>query len=119
MGPTLLALINPKFGKFNVTAQGGIVASSYFDRTLARPYRILLLLNYAGLLIAPWRFFVHNADHKGAVLMNVFWILFNCVILGTANAVAVEAQQRRSSVRLNRRMMVSIRSLSGETVSGI
>lgn len=119
LGPTLLALINPKLGKFNVTAKGGIVKDRYFDKTIARPYVFLLLLNYIGLAVAPWRFFVHNADHKGAVLMNVFWILFNCIILGTANAVAVEAQQRRSSVRLNRRMIVSIRSLSGVTIPGI
>ncbi|MEG9436472.1 UDP-forming cellulose synthase catalytic subunit [Edaphobacter sp. HDX4] len=119
LGPTLLALINPKLGKFNVTAKGGVVAKSYFDKSIARPYLYLLLLNYAGLAIAPWRFFVWNADHKGAVLMNVFWIVFNCVILGTANAVAVEAQQRRGTVRLNRRMIVSIRTLSGATVSGL
>lgn len=119
LGPTLLALINPKLGRFNVTAKGGIVEKRYFDKAIARPYGFLLLLNYLGLAIAPWRFFVHNADHKGAVLMNVFWILFNCVILGTANAVAVEAQQRRGSVRLSRRMIVSIRTLTGATVSGI
>lgn len=118
LGPTLLALVNPKLGKFNVTAKGGIVKDRYFDKTIARPYRFLLLLNYLGLAVAPWRYFVINADHKGAVLMNVFWILFNCVILGTANAVAVESQQRRNSVRLNRRMVLSIRSLDGATVSG-
>jgi len=119
LGPTLLALVNPKLGKFNVTAKGGVVKNRYFDKTIARPYGVLLLLNYLGLAMAPWRFFVLNADHKGAVLMNVFWIIFNCVILGTANAVAVEAQQRRGSVRLNRKMIVSIRTLSGATVSGI
>ncbi|HMG02455.1 MAG TPA: UDP-forming cellulose synthase catalytic subunit [Edaphobacter sp.] len=119
LGPTLLALVNPKLGKFNVTAKGGVVKNRYFDKTIARPYGVLLLLNYFGLAVAPWRFFVHNADHKGAVLMNVFWIIFNCVILGTANAVAVEAQQRRGSVRLSRKMIVSIRTLSGATVSGI
>lgn len=119
LGPTLLALVNPKLGKFNVTAKGGVVKNRYFDKTIARPYGILLLLNYLGLAMAPWRFFVLNADHKGAVLMNVFWIIFNCVILGTANAVAVEAQQRRGSVRLNRKMIVSIRTLTGATVSGI
>jgi cellulose synthase (UDP-forming) len=119
LGPTLLALINPKLGKFNVTAKGGVVQNRYFDKTIARPYGILLLLNYFGLAVAPWRFFVHNADHKGAVLMNVFWIIFNCIILGTANAVAVEAQQRRGSVRLSRRMIVSIRTLTGASVSGI
>ena len=119
LGPTLLALVNPKLGKFNVTAKGGVVKDRYFDKTIARPYGVLLLLNYLGLAMAPWRFFVLNADHKGAVLMNVFWIIFNCVILGTANAVAVEAQQRRGSVRLNRKMIVSIRTLSGAIISGI
>lgn len=119
LGPTLLALVNPKLGKFNVTAKGGVVKNRYFDKTIARPYGVLLLLNYIGLAVAPWRFFVLNADHKGAVLMNVFWMIFNCIILGTANAVAVEAQQRRGSVRLNRKMIVSVRTLSGETVSGI
>jgi cellulose synthase (UDP-forming) len=118
LGPTLLALINPKLGKFNVTAKGGVVQKRYFDKTIARPYGLLLLLNYIGLAVAPWRFLVHNANHKGAVLMNVFWIIFNCIILGTANAVAVEAQQRRGSVRLNRRMIVSIRTSSGTTISG-
>ena len=119
LGPTLLALVNPKLGKFNVTAKGGVVKERYFDKTIARPYGVLLLLNYLGLAMAPWRFFVLNSGHKGAVLMNVFWIIFNCVILGTANAVAVEARQRRSSVRLYRKMIVSIRTLSGATISGI
>src|ERR1700722_17054884 len=38
LGPTLLALVNPKLGKFNVTAKGGIVNQSYFDARIARPY---------------------------------------------------------------------------------
>jgi cellulose synthase (UDP-forming) len=119
LGPTLLALINPKLGKFNVTAKGGIVRKRYFDKSIARPYRYLLLLNYIGLAVAPWRFYVHNADHKGAVLMNVFWILFNCVILGTANAVAVEAQQLRTNVRLNRGLAFSIRFKNGAMISAL
>ncbi|WP_130417237.1 glycosyltransferase family 2 protein [Edaphobacter modestus] len=119
LGPTLLALANPKLGKFNVTAKGGVVKNRYFDKTIARPYGVMLLFNYLGLAVAPWRFFVLNADHKGAVLMNVFWIIFNCVIIGTANSVAVEAQQRRGSVRLNRSMIVSIRTLNGAAISGI
>jgi cellulose synthase (UDP-forming) len=119
LGPTLLALVNPKLGKFNVTAKGGVVLNRYFDKTIARPYGVLLLLNYIGLAVAPWRFFVHNANHKGAVLMNVFWIVFNCIILGTANAVAVEAQQRRGSIRLKHRRVVSLRTLDGVMASGL
>jgi cellulose synthase (UDP-forming) len=119
LGPTLLALINPKLGKFNVTAKGGVVKKRYFDKVIARPYRYLLLLNYAGLAIAPWRFYVRNADHRGAVLMNVFWIVFNCVIIGTANAVAVEAKQSRSSVRINRRLAFSIRFKNGTRTAAV
>ena len=118
LGPTLLALVNPKLGKFNVTAKGGIVAKKYFDTMIARPYRHLLLLNYIGLAVAPWRYFVLNADHKGAVLMNVFWILFNCVVLGAANAVAVEAQQLRDSVRVDRTMKLRVRS-NGIAIGGL
>jgi cellulose synthase (UDP-forming) len=30
--PTMMALINPKLGKFNVTAKGGVVKQTYFRR---------------------------------------------------------------------------------------
>src|SRR5258708_4478405 len=36
--PTLLALINPRLGKFNVTSKGGIIRRSYFDRRIAWPF---------------------------------------------------------------------------------
>ena len=37
LGPTLLALINPKLGSFNVTAKGGMNEQEYFDRDIAGP----------------------------------------------------------------------------------
>ena len=48
--PTLMAVINPKLGKFNVTAKGGLVQRSYFDAQIARPYLLLLLLNLLGVV---------------------------------------------------------------------
>lgn len=121
LGPTLLALINPKLGKFNVTAKGGLVKNSYFDSRIAWPYVCLILLNVLGLVIAPIRFFYWDASHPGTIAMNVFWILFNLVILGTANAVAFESRQLRSDVRINLHMPVEVklpdgRSLFGESV---
>src|SRR5439155_25248787 len=50
--PTLLALINTKLGKFNVTSKGGIVRRSFFNRRIAWPFLLLLALNLAGLVIA-------------------------------------------------------------------
>jgi cellulose synthase (UDP-forming) len=118
LGPTLLALVNPKLGKFNVTSKGGVVDKTYFDRHIARPYTVLLLINFVALAIAPWRYMYGDAAHRGAVLMNVFWIAFNCIIVGTANAVAIEAQQRRNSVRIDLRVPTFLRLADGTEVAG-
>jgi len=118
LGPTLLALINPKLGKFNVTAKGGIVKKSYFDARIARPYIALILLNVAGLVVAPIRFLYWNPDHPGTIAMNAFWILFNLIIVGTANAVAFESRQLRTDVRIDTHMPVEIRLPGGRSVFG-
>ena len=119
LGPTLLALINPKLGKFNVTAKGGLVKRGYFDRHIARPYVALILLNVLALAIAPVRFFYWNADHPGTIVMNVLWILFNMVIVGTANAVAFEARQLRSDVRIGSNKPVEVRLPDGRSLFGV
>ncbi|MBT9330118.1 UDP-forming cellulose synthase catalytic subunit [Paracidobacterium acidisoli] len=118
LGPTVLALVNPKLGKFNVTAKGGIVNKSYFDSRIARPYVFLILLNVLALLIAPIRFLYWDAGHPGTVAMNVFWILFNMVIIGTANAAAFEARQVRTDVRINLHMPVELRLPDGRVIFG-
>jgi cellulose synthase (UDP-forming) len=118
LGPTLLAMVNPKLGKFNVTAKGGIVRKSYFDSRIAIPYIVLILLNVAGLIVAPIRFFYWNPGHPGTVAMNAFWILFNLIIVGTANAVAFESRQLRTDVRIDMHMPVEIRLSSGKSIFG-
>ena len=118
LGPTLLALINPKLGKFNVTAKGGIVEQKYFDVRIARPYVALILLNVLGLVIAPVRFLYWNPDHPGTIAMNILWILFNMVILGTANAVAVESRQLREDVRIDLHLPVEIHLPDGRSIFG-
>jgi cellulose synthase (UDP-forming) len=118
LGPTLLALVNPKLGKFNVTAKGGIVNKSYFDARIARPYVALILVNVLALLIAPVRFFFWNADHPGTVVMNVIWVLFNMVIIGSANAVAFESRQLRADVRIDQHIPTEVRLHDGQTIFG-
>ena len=86
--PTMMALVNPKLGKFNVTAKGGVVKRTFFDTRIAQPFLILLIFNMAGLLIAVPRFFIWDRDRPGTVLMNVVWCLFNIIILGVTTAVA-------------------------------
>ncbi len=118
LGPTLLALVNPKLGKFNVTAKGGLVKQSYFDARIARPYVALILVNLLALLIAPVRFFYWNANQPGTVVMNVVWVLFNLVIVGSANAVACESRQLRTDVRIKQRIPAQVRLPGGQIIFG-
>jgi cellulose synthase (UDP-forming) len=119
--PTMLALINPKLGKFNVTAKGGIVKRSFFDVKIAQPFLVLLFFNLLGLAVAIPRFFIWDRDRPGTVIMNCIWCFFNIVVLGVCSAVSREMQQLRGHVRI--RIVTPIllkladgRILSGETI---
>ncbi|WP_255462483.1 UDP-forming cellulose synthase catalytic subunit [Granulicella sp. WH15] len=117
--PTLLALINPKLGKFNVTDKGSTLAETTFDRHIAAPTTWLLLLNFLGVCAVPYRLLVTDPTHPGTVLSNLAWILFNMVILGVAAACANEQQQRRSSVRIPAQLSVRLRLPQGELIYGM
>jgi cellulose synthase (UDP-forming) len=116
--PTLLALINPKLGKFNVTAKGGVVKKTFFDSRIAQPFLIMLLFNFIGLLVAIPRFFLWDSDRPGTVVMNVAWCCFNVVILGVCTAVAREMRQLRTTVRIKLETPVAALLPDGRTVAG-
>ena len=119
--PTMMALISPRLGKFNVTSKGGVVKSTFFDSRIAQPFLVMLIFNIAGLLVAIPRFFIWDVDRRGTVLMNVMWCCFNVVILGVCTAVARELKQLRTTVRINVVTPLAVklpdgRSIAGETV---
>ena len=132
--PTMLALVNPKFGSFNVTAKGGVVNKTFFDTRIAQPFMLMLGMNVIGLLSAFPRYLqfpgagmmfpfnllarMYDADHLGTIVMNVIWVCFNMVILGVATAVAWESQQRRQTVRIEMAVPAKIITPSGVTVHG-
>jgi cellulose synthase (UDP-forming) len=120
LAPTLLALINPKLGKFNVTSKGGTLSQTQFDKKIATPTRWLLAFNFCGLVAVPYRLLITDPQHPGAVIMNMVWVIFNIVILGVAAAVALEQKQRRGSVRIEAKIPVLVTLAGGqrfETVS--
>jgi len=108
LAPTLLALVNPKLGKFNVTGKGSTLGQTTFDSKIAAPTKWMLLLNFVALAVAPYRFFVSDPEHPGAVIMNVVWVVFNIIILGVAAAVALEQKQRRESVRIEAKIAMRL-----------
>src|SRR4051794_30702408 len=108
--PTTFALINPKWGKFNVTAKSSVVEESYFDWRIARPYLALIALNIVAIILAIPRYFTES-DPSGVLLMNAAWAVVNTLMLGACVAVAYETKQRRATARVDA-------PLSGTFVSG-
>jgi cellulose synthase (UDP-forming) len=116
--PTMLALINPKLGKFNVTAKGGVVKRSFFDVKIAQPFLVLLFFNFLGLLVAIPRFFIWDRDRPGTVIMNCIWCFFNIVVLGVCSAVSREMQQLRGHVRIKIVTPVTVKLSDGRAAKG-
>lgn len=98
--PTLLAVINPKLGKFNVTAKGGLVQKSYFDRALARPFIVLFLLNCGGLIAGTLRWYLLPHASLATIVMTTVWTLYNLIIISVVLGVNWESRQVRGSVRI-------------------
>jgi cellulose synthase (UDP-forming) len=133
--PTILALINPRFGRFHVTAKGGVVNRRFFDRHLARPFLFLMGLNILGILCAIPRFFqfpgagsalplnllarMYDGNHVGTIVMNLIWVCFNLVILGIATSVAWESRQRRQTVRLAMTVPADVQLSDGSIIHGV
>ncbi|MHC1481442.1 UDP-forming cellulose synthase catalytic subunit [Frateuria aurantia] len=113
--PTLLALINPRLGTFNVTSKGGLVEKGYFDSQIARPYLFLLTLNLLGIVVAFWK--LHLTSDVGShhtIWINILWTTYNIVIVGAAIAAARESLQTRQSHRVEvSDMTVELRLGSG------
>ena len=115
--PTILALINPKWGKFNVTAKESTVEGSYFDWLIAKPFAIMIFLDLIGIVIGVRRFWLEG-DPQGVLTVNLSWALFNMLMIGGAMAVANESRQVRSSVRIYCKLAMKILLSSGETIAG-
>jgi cellulose synthase (UDP-forming) len=102
--PTTMALINPRLGKFNVTAKGGLVEHDFFDWRISAPYLVLVLLNAIGALLAIPRMLFWNSYEVDTVAINLIWTLFNLTLLGAVLGVAAEARQVRGAHRVVKTM---------------
>ena len=90
--PTMVALINPHKGKFNVTAKGGLVEEEYVDWVISRPYIFLVLLNLVGVDVGIWRYIYGPENEILTVWVSMVWVFYNLIILGGAVAVSVGKQ---------------------------
>ncbi len=122
MGPVLMAMINPKFGGFNVTDKGGIVDEKYFDWTLARPYIVLLGLNATVFCIGIYTLFHSGWSNDAATLtlvINMAWTIYNIMITSAAIAVASETRQVRTEPRVQVKLPVRVTRADGSQIDGV
>ncbi|MBV8193424.1 MAG: UDP-forming cellulose synthase catalytic subunit [Alphaproteobacteria bacterium] len=122
MAPTLLALINPKAGKFNVTAKGGILESEVYDLQVMRPLVALVMVLLGAIAIGIYRlnFTELFPGDTSVLLMNLFWCCYSAFSVLAALAVGLERRQVRTQPRIRIRQPVALyfdgrRSLMGRT----
>jgi cellulose synthase (UDP-forming) len=104
---TLMALINPRMGSFNVTSKGLSVTKRSFDWQSARPMLVIAVLVILSLLAVPFWLLLRPED-KEAVLVNALWSGFNLFLILGALLVSLEQPQLRRAHRLNRELTTVI-----------
>lgn len=109
---TLMALINPSLGSFNVTDKGLSVTERSFDWESVRGLLVVGALVIVSLLSVPFWLLLRPEDTE-AVLVNAMWCVFNMVLLSAAMLVAFEQPQLRVAHRLPRKLDATIYSVDG------
>jgi len=113
---TLLALFNPRLGKFDVTDKGTNIAEARFDRTTSRGPLLLAGASVVALTLAfPLRLALFDPRAAGpaelhAILINALWALANLVTLVAAVCVAYEQPQQRRFPRVARNFPCELRA---------
>ena len=116
--PTLETLINPRLGKFNVTAKGGVIEKSYFDYTSVFPHMVVSAFLVIGILAGLARLIFGDADFW-TVMMNTSWSVFSLMILIFAIMIGHESRQARHSVRVEAALPVSLYFDNGAVVDAV
>lgn len=106
---TLLALIKPSLGKFNVTEKGIKSTERSFDLESIRFLLILGVLTGASLLTVPFWLFL-SPQNSQALFINTLWCLVNLFLVIAACLVAFEQPQLRQAHRLARQMTAILHS---------
>ena len=114
---TLLAIVNPKLGSFNVTDKGLTVTKRSFDLDTVRYLVVLGVITGASLLTIPFWLILSPEDTQ-AVFVNSLWCLFNLLLVVAACLAAFEQPQLRQAHRLPRTLAAIVHS-DGQSWHGI
>ena len=117
---TVVTMLSPRRGKFNVTDKGGLLENGYFDLGAVYPNLLLALVLFAGLGIGLFcLLFRHNDELTfEALLLNSIWTTISLLIVLAALAVGRETRQTRRQARVQARLPLSIWLPDGRVIRG-
>ena len=113
--PTVVTMLFPKRGKFNVTDKGGLLNVGYFDFSVVRPHLAIAFLLIIAVVWGIVRAFAHDhfAVDPKVIALNVGWGLYSLIFLLAAIAVARETRQTRKTIRIDVKIPALIHYASG------
>ena len=113
--PTMVTMLFPKRGKFNVTDKGGLLNVGYFDFSVVRPHLVIAFLLTIAVVWGIVRAFAydHFAVDPQVIALNVGWGLYSLIFLLAAIAVARETRQTRKTIRIDVNIPALIHYASG------
>ena len=111
---TIITLLDPKRGKFNVTDKGGTLEEGYLDLRVVWPIMLLFALVFLGFGIGVWGVLTTEAGTLifQAYLLNAIWAGLCLIPLSASIAVGREREQSRRRARSP--MDVAVRLLMGD-----
>jgi cellulose synthase (UDP-forming) len=117
---TIVTLLSPKRGKFNVTDKGGLLKSGYFDMHAVYPNLVLAAILGTGWLVGISRLLFTHPDRLGyqALALNTVWLTLSLLIVAAALAVGRETRQLRTQARVRAALPVTVHLPDGTLLTG-
>lgn len=118
---TLVTLVAPRRGKFNVTSKGGLLENGYFDLGAVYPNLILTFVLLVGVLrgLLSMIFSTNEQLVFQALLLNTIWASISLLVVTAALAVGRETRQIRSRARVRAAVPVAVYLPDGRAISGV
>ncbi|ARW16434.1 UDP-forming cellulose synthase catalytic subunit [Komagataeibacter europaeus] len=107
---TIVTLLQPHKGKFNVTDKGGLLARGYFDFSAVYPNVIMALVLFAGMVrgILGMIFQYHQKLAFQSFVLNTLWITISLIVVLASIAVGRETRQIRHKPRVRVKLPVEV-----------
>ena len=118
---TIVTLLSPRRGKFNVTAKGGLLENGFFDLRAVYPNLFLAAFLLAGIGRGVAGMMLNGTASLTfqAYALNCVWATLSLLIVMAALAVGRETRQVRVNARIPARLPVLVRLPDGRCIAAV